>query len=1602
MACEPSTPGGAATQFAYDATGRLAGVIDPAGDAAIYRYDAIGNVLSIHRYASSAVGVMSVVPASAPAGASVRVFGTGFSSTPANNTVTFGSSAATVTTATATTLDVTVPAGGSGTVKVTVAAKATTWSGTFRLLGAAPTISGLSASSAASGASVTISGAAFDPDRMRDAVWIGPLQAPVTAASTGSLTVTVPPGTAAGPVKVTTATGTTTGPSFFTIPASVSPTGLCTQTGTVGSPVTPSCANNLVSIPLEASQVYSVSCPGASTPLTMYNPDGTTTVIACQTSTQYFQPGWSNGGQASLPSGGATSVANCTGTSGCTPPSDQKVTNNALLLCDCVVALLRWVGDQIANAAGFPCSGCDPVDLSSGNLVDSHTDLALSDQLGGVSLTRYYSTSLQATGSAPPVGPFGTSGTDSYDITISGSCAQNQPMYLNLPGAGRIEFDRPADQYGCIDLSFLSTEYDQLVATKASAPWFGSTLTWEGARDHAVLRRPDGQQLWFAGNGQITKMVDRFGNTTSFVYNQRFGVGGGPKYTGVPARALAAVIDPAGRWVQMDYTAACLADASKIECPIQSASDSSGRSVTYGYDAQQRLTSVHDSMNREWDFHYDDAANPYFRTSETVPNETETPGGATMFSVTYLNHKVATQQVIGPNGAAHPENWAFAYSTVGANHQTTVTYPSGVTETDTFNADGFLITRDSAPGTAAHDTLQIQRATGTNLVQQETDSDASGTVRRTLVNHYNHDGATWSFGSASAPDDATVYKQDVTTADGSSASRSIALGTTAATWNYGLPSAQTDPGPATTSFGYTAGKLTSVTSPDNISATLGYTPTGLLNAVNAGSRHTSVTYDHGLPATETDALGNTTTLTYDAAGRTTVSAAPPAVAGGFGAETLATYNPDNTAAQTIDAAGGTTTYDWTRWGIDHLVDPNGGHTDAQIAPGGFVTQVTDPYGNSGSTTYLDDGRVATTTSPGGHLTGFTYDNTGAHPTARLTQIGFGRTGAAAPYSYESTLAYGYDASGRVNAVADSTPGAGAVGDTFDDLGRLTKETSPAGTISYGYEPASGFLHTTTVSGGPTTSYAWSTGGHLSTVSDTVSTATYHYDPTYGELSSVDSPGGVTQTITPDPNGNAHQVTTTGLSTGTKTGTYSYTPTGNLETAAGTDNPWLVPAGQDGATYPALPRGGTGSRPSKLNGNATVYNNDGQLSTDGVDNYNWNARGQLTSVTKVADSSTVATMTYGPLGRRRSLTAGTAATKYLFAGGSIAQEQSATGAPTATNLLTPGGKTLTRTPSGAGALTVLAAPFGSAHTLTNNSGTVQNSYAYTPAGQDTVANPTGTTTPDQFLGQPADSTGLDSLGARYYSPATNRFLSPDPLGTPNQSPYAYAGDNPVNRSDPSGLLPDPPEIIGGCLVGGVLAAGQAALNNPKIGLGGMLGAAGKGCVTGAIVAAVTSIAFEALGPALGWAADLGGDAAAGDLLEGEAAGAIGDAGLADAGDIAAESTGAAGSEPSVGQTVYRVYGGDSAAGGASWSPVDPSTVADFRNLAGLPSGGASAATNTGQFVIEGTLVDPSTVVIQRGALRVDGLDGGLPEYVIPNWLNNGAITIRNVSGANPAF
>jgi RHS repeat-associated protein len=102
--------------------------------------------------------------------------------------------------------------------------------------------------------------------------------------------------------------------------------------------------------------------------------------------------------------------------------------------------------------------------------------------------------------------------------------------------------------------------------------------------------------------------------------------------------------------------------------------------------------------------------------------------------------------------------------------------------------------------------------------------------------------------------------------------------------------------------------------------------------------------------------------------------------------------------------------------------------------------------------------------------------------------------------------------------------------------------------------------------------------------------------------------------------------------------------------------------------------------------------------------------------------------------------------------------------------------------------------GSVRAITDGSGTVVQTYRSDAYGVATSTQ--GAINQHfQYTGQERDEDGLVFLRGRVYNPALGRFMQRDPLaGVPglplSLNRYSYASNNPVNRTDPSGLCSDP--------------------------------------------------------------------------------------------------------------------------------------------------------------------------------------------------------------------
>lgn len=229
-------------------------------------------------------------------------------------------------------------------------------------------------------------------------------------------------------------------------------------------------------------------------------------------------------------------------------------------------------------------------------------------------------------------------------------------------------------------------------------------------------------------------------------------------------------------------------------------------------------------------------------------------------------------------------------------------------------------------------------------------------------------------------------------------------------------------------------------------------------------------------------------------------------------------------------------------------------------------------------------------------------------------------------------------------------------------------------------------------------------------------------------------------------------------------------------------------------------------------------------------------GRLTSATATASRPAEA-LTWTPTGRLASTSAGTAATTYGYDTSDQQIAQATTQGGTTKTTLTLGNDVITivngvatevdRTyafPGGLNAVRVSTAGKTAVHyqgvdqhgtpitDITADAAQQVSRHSYTPFGNPRSSGTTGTTWAGTrtFLNATTESTtGLTTLGARPYNASLGAFVTVDPLLNTSDpqslNGYAYANNNPINLSDPSGLCIAVPD--GGCRSGGVTYGGD---------------------------------------------------------------------------------------------------------------------------------------------------------------------------------------------------
>jgi RHS repeat-associated protein len=546
------------------------------------------------------------------------------------------------------------------------------------------------------------------------------------------------------------------------------------------------------------------------------------------------------------------------------------------------------------------------------------------------------------------------------------------------------------------------------------------------------------------------------------------------------------------------------------------------------------------------------------------------------------------------------------------------------------------------------------------------------------------------------------------------------------------------------------------------------------------------------PNSITDPNGRAKTLTYDTPGNLTSitddTASPNTIS-----STL-TYDPSHPGriTQSTDPNGHTVAYGYDTAGNLHTITPQA------VTTGTRIGATTIDFDSLSRAHVITDGKTNTIT--------VTYDN--------LDRI----TNQA--YSSGTATGFVYDADGNLTSMTDTS---GTTTYTYDALNRMLTRVNSGRTTTYTYDNASN-LQTYTDIGG-TTTYAYDNANHLTSATEPGSAVTSFTSNDDGARLTTTYPNSVVMTRVIDPAGRLTSLTTTKSTTTLASYTYTYSGSQRATMVDQAGNVTFYTYGSLGrltraTTHAGSPTGtvtadyqygydkaGNFTTRTDLSGTVTyAYNENNELVTSTAGSWTHDADGQLT-----AGPGGFA-LAYNNRQQTTSITpAGGSANALTFADGNQ-QELTADGSATLQNSILGVSRSIIGANStyygrdNTGTLlsvrgTATSYPLydgqGNISALTNTSGTITDTYTYDPYGRQT--HPTGSSAQPFGYNAGYTTNGLIHYGARIYNPATGRWTQQDPL---NQAAdlsqgnrYTYAGDDPVNLSDASGLCLDPPGLGG---------------------------------------------------------------------------------------------------------------------------------------------------------------------------------------------------------------
>jgi RHS repeat-associated protein len=1023
--------------------------------------------------------------------------------------------------------------------------------------------------------------------------------------------------------------------------------------------------------------------------------------------------------------------------------------------------------DDPAQPGRHSCFAGKPVNCATGNETQTQTDLAVGGRGPVLGLTRTYNARLAVKQAAP--GPFGYGWTGSYSA------------HLELAAEGR---EATVYQDNGSTVTFARLESGE--SWTAPAGLVQATLVDEGSGYLYTL--PDQTVLHFNSSGQLTSEVDRNGNTLTMSYESK--------------GRLESVSDAAGRKITLAYNSGG---------QVESAKDPMGHTVKYTYESGNLMSVTQPGETKlRWKFKYN---SEHELTSETDGRE---------HTIT-IEYNASHQVVSQTDAMSRERTWRYPASEGGS--ETIISEPNGARTVERFNEYGSPISVVHAEGTstAATTTYEYNNAdeltvvTDPNEHKTEYGYDSAGNL--TSEKDADGDEKRWKYDSKHDVETETTPAGETTTIKRNSAGDPEAIerpapGSTTqkTTYKYdadGDVESMTNPLERTWKYEYDSyGDRKAETGPEGDKRTWEYnedsqeiamvSPRGNAAGAEASKFTTKIEPNaKGQPLKITDPLGHTTKYTYDGDGNVET------MTDGNSHKTKYTYDADNELTKTEEPNKTVIETEYDSMGQTKSQTDGNKHVTKYVR--NLLEEVEEevnPLGKKTLKEYDEAGNLVKLTDPKGRTTTYTYD-----PANRLTEISYSS-------GNPSTVKYEYDKDSDRTKVTDGT---GTTVYIYDQLDRMTEsENGHKEVVKYEYNLGNQQTKIT-YPNTKTVERAYDKDGRLEKITDWNSKVTKFYYSADSGLEKTTFPSETKDEDTYVYN-DADQMTEVKMKKSSETlGSLVYTrdsdgqvkkttvkelPGAEVTEDTYDENNRLTKSGSTEYKYDAA------NNPTMEGSSTNSYNESNELEKGTGMAYTYDELGERTKTTPEKGPAT----TYGYdqagdlISAERPKEGETAEIKdtYAYNGEDLRTSQTIAGTTsylawdmakelplvlsdgTSSYIYGPGGLPVEQISSGGTVTYLHHDQQGSTRLLTGSTGTVTGKCTYSAYGTPTCEGTT--TTPLGYDGQYTSSdTGLIYLRARVYDPQTAQFLTVDPLVNISRSAYYYAGDNPLNKIDTTGLL-----------------------------------------------------------------------------------------------------------------------------------------------------------------------------------------------------------------------